>query len=93
MVVPVMDIRNKTKRPLRIPLPGGKKLHLSPGKTGKISDKAGEHPPIKKLIDDDEIEVVGTGRSMDSTGSSGSSGLSSSQGGGPTGGVRHTGDR
>ncbi|MFT7668247.1 MAG: hypothetical protein ACI8X5_000936, partial [Planctomycetota bacterium] len=24
-----MEITNKTKRPLRVPLPGGKKLHLA----------------------------------------------------------------
>ena len=30
-----MEILNKTKRPLRIPLPGGKRLHLAPGKTGR----------------------------------------------------------
>ncbi len=92
MVGREMEISNKTKRPLRVPLPGGKKLHLGPGRTGQISPKAAEHPPLKKLIDDGEIEVVGGGRSQ-GTGSSDGSGLRSSQGGGSGGGVRHTGDR
>ena len=88
-----MELCNKTKRPLRIPLPGGKKLHLGPGKTGKASDKAAEHPPLKKLIEEGQVEIVGTGRSLGTSGSGGSTGLSSSQGGAPSGGVRHTGDR
>lgn len=94
-----MDIQNKTRRPLRIPLPGGKKLHLGPGKTGQITPKAGEHPPIKKLIDEGELEVVGEGKSIGTGGSSGGSGSSGgtgvnpTQGGPATGGVRHTGDR
>jgi len=88
-----MEITNKTKRPLRIPLPGGKQLHLGPGRTGQVTPKATEHPPLKKLIDAGDVEIVGEGRSQ-SGGAGGGSGVSSSQrdvtGGG---GVRHTGDR
>ena len=87
-----MEISNKTKRPLRVPLPGGKKLHLGPGKTGQISHKAVDHPPLKKLIDAGEIEVLDSGRSQ-GTGSSEGTGVSSSRGSSSTGGVRHTGDR
>jgi hypothetical protein len=92
MVVRVMEISNKTKRPLRVPLPGGKKLHLGPGRTGQIAPKAAEHPPVKALLDAGDLEIVGKGRSQ-GTGSSGGSGLKSSEGGGAGGGVRHTGDR
>lgn len=88
-----MEIINKGKRPLRIPLPGGKKLFLGPGKTGQISPKATEHPPVKILIDEGAIEIVGGGRSTGTGGSGGGSGKSSSQGGSSTGGVRHIGDR
>ncbi len=88
-----MEIINKSKGPLRIPLPGGKTLFLGPGKTGQISPKASEHPPLMKLIEEGTIEIVGGGRSTGTGGSDGSSGLSSSQGGPSTGGVRHTGDR
>jgi len=57
----MITIRNKSHKPLVVPLPGGKKLHLIPGKTGQIASGAGEHGPLKKLIDAGEIEVVGEG--------------------------------
>ncbi len=52
-------VSNKTQRPVSVPLPGGKTLHLGPGKTGQISAKAVENPQLKKLVDAGEIEVVG----------------------------------
>jgi uncharacterized membrane protein YgcG len=89
-----MDITNKTKRPLRVPLPGGKKLHLGPGRVGQISPKASEHPPLKKLIEVGDIEIVSEGRTKGTGGSGGSTGTGgTSQGGSSSGGVRHTGDR
>lgn len=88
-----MEIRNKTKLALAIPLPGGKKLRLGPGKVGQIAPKAADHPPIKKLLEQDEIEIVGGGRSKGTGGSIGGIHSSSSPGGGSSGGVRHTGDR
>ena len=94
MVAPAMELCNKTKRPLRVPLPGGKKLHLGPGKTGQISPKAAEHPPLKKLIEAGEIEVVGSGRTQTGGGTGGGGAPGSSQRDAPGGGgVRHTGDR
>ena len=51
-------IRNKTAAPLRIPLPGGKTLHLAPAKAGQVGDKAVDHPRIRKLIEDGKIEIV-----------------------------------
>ena len=51
-------VSNKTQRPLSVPLPGGKTLHLGPGKTGQISANAVENPGLKKLVDAGEIEVV-----------------------------------
>ena len=45
-----MEIRNKTRLPLRVPLPGGKKLHLGPGQAGQVTPKALEHPPLKALL-------------------------------------------
>ena len=38
-----MDITNKSRKPLSVPLPGGKKLFLGPGKTGQVSPKALDH--------------------------------------------------
>jgi hypothetical protein len=88
-----MDIINKTKGPLRVPLPGGKKLHLGPGRTGQITPKAAEHPPLKKLIEAGDLEVAGGGKSGGAGGSGGNTGVGPTQGGSSSGGVRHTGDR
>ncbi|MFT7487291.1 MAG: hypothetical protein ACI9F9_003152 [Candidatus Paceibacteria bacterium] len=87
-----MEITNKTKRPLRIPLPGGKKLHLGPGKTGQITPKASEHPPVLKLVEAGELELLDKGRKQGTGGSGGNTGTSASKGAGG-GGMRHTGDR
>jgi len=54
-------VSNKTQRPVSVPLPRGKTLHLGPGKTGHISSKAVEYPQLKKLVDAGEIEVLGEG--------------------------------
>jgi hypothetical protein len=51
-------VSNKTRRPLSVPLPGGKTLHLGPGKTGQISAKAVGDARLKKLVDAGEIEIV-----------------------------------
>ena len=88
-----MEISNKTKRPLRVPLPGGKKLHLGPLATAKIPARADQHPPLKKLIDAGEIEIHDDARTQGTAGSGGGKVMSSSQGGAPTRGLRRTGDR
>ena len=44
-------VRNKTRKPLRVPLPGGKVLHLGPGKSGQVADDAVDRPAFKKLVD------------------------------------------
>ncbi len=54
-------ISNKTRKPLSVPLPRGKVLHLGPGKTGQVASNAMEHPPLKVLIDSGALEVVGEG--------------------------------
>jgi hypothetical protein len=50
-------VANKTQKPLSIPLPRGKTLHLGPGKTGHISSEAAEDQRLKKLVDAGEVEV------------------------------------
>ena len=57
-----MEIRNASKRPLKVPLPAGKKLFMSIGGTAQLTPKAAEHPPVKKLIDDGDIEITDAGR-------------------------------
>lgn len=52
-------IVNKTTRPLRVPLPGGKTLHLGPKKNGQIADQAAEHPALRKLVDAGKIQIQG----------------------------------
>ena len=49
---------NKTRAPIKIPLPRGKVLHLGPGKTGQIRDDAAEHAALKKLVDAGEIQII-----------------------------------
>ena len=87
-----MEVRNTTKRPIKVPLPGGKRLFLGLGGTGQIAPRAAEHPPVKALIESGDLEVLGGGRSKGSGGGGG--GISSSQGdGGGGGNIRRTGDR
>jgi len=89
-----MEVLNKTRRPLTVSLPGGKKLRLGPGKVGQVAPKDASHPPVKKLIDDGDIEVLDAGLTKGAGGfrktSSGGGGSASGSSGG---GVRHTGDR
>ena len=56
-----MDITNKTRKPLSLPLPGGKRLFLGPGKTGQVSPRALEHPPLVKLLEAGDIETAAGG--------------------------------
>ena len=87
-----MDIINKTKKPLSLSLPGGKKLFLGPGKTGQVSPKALQHPPIVKLLESGDIEKSEGGNSNQD-----GSGSKQSQSGGTrhdgTGAIRQSGDR
>jgi hypothetical protein len=87
-----MEILNKTKRPLRVPLPGGKQLHLGPGKTGQISPKAADHPALKKLVDQGEIELLGGGHSQ-GKGASGDHTPKSPPSDVTRRGIRYSGDR
>ena len=89
----LVEIKNTSKRPLKVPLPGGKTLFLGPGAKGNVSDKASDHPPLEELVESGTIEVLGSGRSK----SGGESHVktevasSSSSKGGP--GMRRSGDR
>jgi hypothetical protein len=86
-------VTNKTGKPLSIPLPRGKKLHLGPRKSGQISAHDIEHPALKQLVESGAIEIV-----ADDVGATGGGG-GGVQGRGPepghsTGrGGRRSGDR
>lgn len=56
-------VSNKTNRPLGVPLPGGKTLHLGPGKVGEITPRAARDPRLRKLVEAGEIEIVEESRS------------------------------
>ena len=86
-------VSNKTQRPLSVPLPGGKTLHLGPGKTGQISAKAVENPHLKKLVDAGEIEVVERGSSAHRRTRGGKRGRTSMHGHTSGSGIRRSGDR
>jgi hypothetical protein len=89
----VRVISNKTARPLKIPLPGGKFLHLGPLKTAEISDHAVEHPPIRKLVEAGEIEILGVGEHPAAGPDSGSAPHESTQGHRPGTHARPKGNR
>lgn len=54
-------VTNKTQKPVRVPLPRGKTLHLGPGRSGQIASSAADHPQLKKLVEAGEIEILGEG--------------------------------
>ncbi|MGK0155139.1 MAG: hypothetical protein ACI9SE_002099 [Neolewinella sp.] len=87
-----MEITNKTRRPIKVPLPEGKKLFLGPSKSGQVHPKAANHPPVKELLEAGDLEL-GKDDKKGSTSSDGSSSSSGNQNSGPTGNIRRTGDR
>ncbi|MBT5101822.1 MAG: hypothetical protein HOM34_08430 [Planctomycetes bacterium] len=89
-----MEIKNTSKRPLKVSLPGGKTLFLGPNASGNVSAKALEHPPLVKLIEAGEIEVLGKeGGQTPSSGGQSKGGGSNQTGHGGGGGMRRSGDR
>lgn len=52
------SVINKTHKPIKIALPGGKTLHLGLAGRGQIPDSALERPAFKKLVEAGEIEVL-----------------------------------
>lgn len=87
-----MDITNKTQKPLNLPLPGGKRLFLGPGKTGQVSPKAVEHPPLVKLLEAGDIEIA-AGGPRHSEGGGGNTGPSPGPRHGGPPAKRQSGDR
>ena len=58
-------ILNKTTRPIKVPLPRGKFLHLGPHKPGEIADRAVDHAPLARLVESGDLEIVGDGSHTD----------------------------
>jgi len=86
-------ITNKTGKPLSVPLPGGKKLRLGPFKSAEISPKAVDHPPVQKLIEAGEVEILGSEQKSRHAGAGGKNSPSSPGAQGHGAGIRRTGDR
>ena len=93
MFFAIMDITNKTKKPLSIPLPGGKKLFLSPGKSGQITRKAAESPAVMKLLEAGDAKISEEGTKPKSGGAISSGGVSSGSRHGISGAKRQSGDK
>jgi len=87
-----MDVVNKTRKPLTLPLPAGKKLFLAPGKTGQVSPAALEHPLIKKLLEAGDIETTSAGPKSKDGGSGKGGAYPGPRQGGPAA-VHRSGDR
>ncbi|MBZ5640936.1 MAG: hypothetical protein LAO51_19535 [Acidobacteriia bacterium] len=54
-------IVNKSHKPLKIQLHGGKVLHLGPARTGQIADEAAGEPAVRRLVESGDVEIVGEG--------------------------------
>jgi hypothetical protein len=52
-------IENKTLRPIKVPLPGGKTLRLGPKQSGQVRDGAEEHGAVKRMVEAGTIAVYG----------------------------------
>ncbi len=52
------SVINKARKPLRVPLPGGKTLFLGLNGRGQVPDDALTRPAFKKLVKAGEIEVL-----------------------------------
>jgi hypothetical protein len=84
-------IKNTTQKPMSVPLPGGKRLFLGPGKEGEIRAKADEHPPVAALVEAGDLEIVpDAGKSGGKGGGGGRTGVG--QGRNPTKSVFKSGD-
>lgn len=87
-----MKISNKTKKPLSVPLPAGKKLFLGPGKSGQITQAAASRPAMVKLLEAGDVEISEEGAKRQGGGNSGS-GISAAAGHGGSGAMRQSGDK
>jgi hypothetical protein len=85
-------VTNKTTRPITVPLPRAKKLHLGPLKTGQITTETAESAAVKKMVETGDIEISDeqSGSSGPGDNRLGSRGLGGHAQGG---GSRRSGDR
>ncbi|HKQ97533.1 MAG TPA: hypothetical protein VJV75_06645 [Candidatus Polarisedimenticolia bacterium] len=86
-------IVNRRRLPIRVPLPGGKVLHLGPSKTGQIADPHVDLPAVRKLIDSGAIALLGEGEHADASAGGESRPHEGTRGHAPTKMVRPRGNR
>jgi hypothetical protein len=89
----IRTIVNKSRKPLRISLAGGKTLFLGPAGTGQVHDDALERPQLKKLIKAGEVEVLGEDGPAGAGDTTSSQIRQSTQGHPPSRVVKRRGDR
>jgi hypothetical protein len=85
-------VTNKTRKPLSVPLPRGKTLHLGPLKSGQIATSDAEHPGVKALVDSGVIEISIDGGAHSDRPGGGTQGRPA-HGYASSGGPRRSGDR
>jgi hypothetical protein len=73
-------VRNLSPRPLAVPLPNGRKLHLGPSQTSEISAHAAKHPPLLALVTAGELEIGEAEHAHASSTASGGAAHSSTRG-------------
>jgi hypothetical protein len=89
----VKTITNKTHKPIKVPLPGGKFLYLGPMKTGQIADLSSERPAVKKLVEAGDVEIQSEETHQQQGSGKAAPGQAASHGHSPTGVLRPKGDR
>jgi len=90
----IQTVINKTRRPIKISLPRGKTLYLSPSGRGQVHDDTLERPAFKKLLEAGDVEVLVEDGSPAVASDGGSSRISRSAQGHPaTRNVSRKGDR
>jgi hypothetical protein len=50
-------VTNKTRAPVKVPLPGDKILRLAPGSSGQIRDEAADHPALLRLVEEGKVSL------------------------------------
>jgi hypothetical protein len=86
-------VTNKTGKPLGVPLPRGRTLHLGPRKSGQISSHDLDHPALRKLVDAGAIEIVTEASGSSGGGGGGTPGRAPIGGQTAARGGRRSGDR
>jgi hypothetical protein len=88
-----MNITNVAKHSISVSLPKGKKLFLGPGKSGQITAKAAQHPPLMKLVEAGELEIDAEVSHKSGSSFDGAAGRGKGQSGGSGSEIRRTGNR